>query len=121
MKFIAKVALVTGTAAGTVLSFALPANAVESTSVSRTTDAHITSWPAPGTGGLILRDKHGNDLGSGIGEGQDFEFTMCGEKGSGLVKIRQLTRGTGGGWGNLYEGYVKIRWTSAPVMFTMCD
>lgn len=80
----------------------------------------ITSWPEVGTGGLILRDAQGNNLGSGIGEKQDFEFVECGPAGSGLIKVNQLTRGTGGGWGDLYEGYVKARWAMMPSMFDFC-
>lgn len=79
-----------------------------------------TSGPAPRTGGLILRDAEGRDLGSGIGEGQQFKFTGCGPTGSGLIRVRQTTRGNGGGWGTLYSGYVKKRWTMAPQMWNEC-
>ena len=79
--------------------------------------ASYHSAPAPGTGGLILRDIRGNDLGSGIGEKQGFDFIACGPKGSGLIKVNQYTRGNGGGWGNLYTGYVKQRYTQIPSMF----
>lgn len=106
------------TAAGTVLVVAPSASAsdevIPSTGV-------VTSWPAGGTGGLILRDERGNDLGSGIGEGQDFEFVECGPAGSGLIRVNQLTRGEGGGWGPLYEGYVKIEWTMRPSQFGACE
>lgn len=74
--------------------------------------------PAPGTGGLILRDSSGKDLGSGIGEGQNFKFVKCGPANSGLVYVQQTTRGTGGGWGNKYSGYVKQEFTSNPSAFT---
>jgi len=72
----------------------------------------LTDFPAEGTGGLILRDENGNDLGSGIGEGQAFQLTECGPEGSGLIKVNQTLRGEGGGWGELYDGYVKVEWTS---------
>lgn len=80
----------------------------------------ISSWPAEGTGGLILRDINGRDLGSGIGEHQDFGFNGCGPEGSGLIRVIQLKRGGGGGWGPLYSGYVKKRWTQAPQLFRQC-
>jgi hypothetical protein len=142
-KIVLTVMAATVTAAGTVLTVAPSASAancsaeVEATSQQYNTDGladrlecredgspatgTITSWPAVGTGGLILRDENGNDLGSGIGEGQDFEFIQCGPEGSGLVKVNQLTRGSGGGWGDLYSGYVKAEWTMAPGQFDFCD
>lgn len=106
----------TATAVGTVLVVAPSANADARTSGAGT----FTSWPAPGTGGLILRDEHGNDLGSGIGEQQDFRLIECGPENSGLIRVEQLTRGGGGGWGTLYEGYVKVEWTMVPSMFDHC-
>ena len=142
-KLVLTVMAATVTAAGTVLTVAPSASArscsaeVEATSQQYNTDGladrlecredgspatgTITSWPAVGTGGLILRDENGNDLGSGIGEGQDFEFIQCGPEGSGLVKVNQLTRGSGGGWGDLYSGYVKAEWTMAPGQFNFCN
>lgn len=77
----------------------------------------ITSWPAIGTGGLILREINGRDKGSGIGEEQTFGFNGCGPKGSGLIKVVQLTRGKGGGWGSEYAGFVKQKYTQLPSMF----
>jgi hypothetical protein len=133
----------TVTAAGTVLAFAPTASAqdcpagVEAASQQYNTEGlagnlechddgslatgTITSWPAVGTGGLILRDEQGNDLGSGIGEGQTFEFLECGPPGSGLILVSQITRGEGGGWGDLYSGYVKARWTMVPSQFDLCE
>ena len=75
---------------------------------------------APGTGGLVLRDHNGADLGSGIGEGD--RFTWSGERrrlpgGTVLVKVTQDTRG-GGGWGPLYSGWVRAAYTSDPSMFS---
>lgn len=121
MKSVVTVAAMTATALVFSLVFAPAASAQGAQQDSRAAVGSIVSWPAVGTGGLILRDKYGNDLGSGIGEKQDFAFLSCGGDGSGLVKVRQLTRGTGGGWGDLYEGYVKTKWTMAPVLFTDCD
>lgn len=81
----------------------------------------IASFPAEGTGGLILRDINGRDLGSGIGEDQDFGFEACGPKGSGLIRVVQLKRGSGGGWGSLYAGYVKAEFSQAPQLFEKCN
>lgn len=82
-----------------------------------------TSWPASGTGGLILRDRYGNNTGSGIGENQDFKFRWCGPKGSGLIFVTQLKRGNegGGGWGSAYSGYVKKQYTQLPSMWSFCN
>lgn len=96
---------------------ATTASATEKPGSSKADDAVISSTPHEGTGGLILRDINGRDLGSGIGENQYFGFTSCGPKGSGLIKVVQITRGKGGGWGSLYEGYVKQRYTQLPSMF----
>lgn len=63
-----------------------------------------THRPAAGTGGLIIRNSSGHDLGSGIGEGQTFRILNSGP--GGLVKVEQVSRGTGGGWGAQYTGYV---------------
>lgn len=88
----------------------------------RTSSDSLITWPASGTGGLILRDKKGHDLGSGIGENQNFEFNECGPKGSGLIYVEQLKWGSGGGWGDLYTGYVKIKYTKKPGMFnSLCN
>jgi hypothetical protein len=104
-------ALATGVTAAALTATAViasPATANASTT---------TSWPANGTGGLNIRNSAGTYLGSGIGEDQTFQFLHCGPSGSGLIYIRQLTRGHGGGWGSLYKGYVKQRWTQLPSMF----
>jgi hypothetical protein len=75
----------------------------------------------PGTGGLVLRDEKGNDLGSGIGENQMFIFTECGPEGSGLIHVFQVDsaddEGVTGGWGPLYTGYVKKVHTQNPSIF----
>ncbi|QBZ71918.1 hypothetical protein SEA_KRADAL_19 [Streptomyces phage Kradal] len=78
-----------------------------------------TSAPAAGTGGLIFRDANGRDLGSGIGEEDQFEW--YGQKktladGTVLIYVKQSTRG-GGGWGSLYSGWVRAQFTQAPVLF----
>lgn len=77
----------------------------------------IIAKAASGTGGLVFRDEKGNDLGSGIGEGQQFLFVDCGPKGSGLINVFQLDKaanGASGGWGGLYAGYVKKAYTENP-------
>lgn len=72
--------------------------------------------PAPGTGGLIFRDKNGNDLGSGMGEGDTFQYlnqkttTADGTK---LIYVEQITKGNGG-WGSLYKGWVRQQYIGIP-------
>lgn len=67
--------------------------------------------PAPGTGGLIFRDKNGNDLGSGMGESDRFTLTGSASTIDGIkyIEVEQTTRGHGG-WGSLYRGYVKAQY-----------
>lgn len=103
-------------AAFTTLAFGSTAYADSGTGSAMDKDiAHYVSGPAPGTGGLILRDINGRDLGSGIGEMQDFVFESCGP--NGLIEVTQLRRGGGGGWGSLYRGYVRKAYTQIPSMF----
>lgn len=87
-------------------------------SIQKARPAQIIAKAAPGTGGLIFRDEHGTDLGSGIGERQKFIFVNCGPKNSGLISVYQLDSqsedGVGGGWGPLYTGYVKKAYTENP-------
>ncbi|WGV35718.1 hypothetical protein SEA_FRANKENWEENIE_24 [Streptomyces phage Frankenweenie] len=72
--------------------------------------------PAPGTGGLIFRDQNGRDLGSGMGEGDTFQYldrkttTADGTK---LIYVKQITKGNGG-WGNLYQGWVRQQFVGVP-------
>lgn len=78
-----------------------------------------TSAPAQGTGGLIFRDENGRDLGSGMGENDQFDW--LGRKavtadGTKLIYVKQITRGVGG-WGSLYEGWVRAQFTMAPQLF----
>lgn len=77
----------------------------------------LTHTPAPGTGGLVLRNAKGRDLGSGIGQKQRFQFMYCGPKDSGLIYVNQVDRKTTGGWGGLYAGYVKKKYTSSPASY----
>lgn len=93
----------------------------EPVTVTRCTDGNettrplrLTHTPARGTGGLILRNENGTNLGSGIGPSQRFDFIACGPKGSGLIHVNQIDRNTTGGWGPLYAGYVKKQYTSDP-------
>lgn len=103
------------TTAATLTTFGM--TSATASAATPTVKSSISSWPALGTGGLILRDSNGNNLGSGIGENQDFSFTGCGPQGSGLIKVVQVKRGGGGGWGSLYSGYVKKQYTQAPSLF----
>ena len=86
--------------------------------VSRGTGV-TTGAPAPNTGGLIFRDKNGRDLGSGMGENDQFEWlgrkTVTAD-GTKLIYVKQTTRGVGG-WGSLYEGWVRSQFTLAPQQF----
>jgi hypothetical protein len=78
-----------------------------------------TSSPAPGTGGLIFRDENGRDLGSGMGESDQFEWMgrkATAPNGTKLIYVKQTTRGVGG-WGSLYEGWVRAQFTMAPQFF----
>jgi len=108
--------LATATALVTLTATNASASQVKSIS-AKAAGTSITSFPASGTGGLILRDVNGRDTGSGIGESQDFGFNGCGPKGSGLIRVIQLKRGGGGGWGSAYAGFVKKQYTQAPSMF----
>lgn len=115
-------AAIIGTLAASTALVTLTATSASAAPVSQSITAKeagtiISSFPASGTGGLILRDINGRDLGSGIGENQHFGFNGCGPEGSGLIKVIQTKRGTGGGWGNLYAGFVKQKYTQAPSMF----
>ena len=86
--------------------------------VQKSRPAQIVATASKGTGGLVFRDEHGNDLGSGIGENQKFVFVNCGPENSGLISVYQLDsqaeEGVGGGWGALYTGYVKKAYTTNP-------
>lgn len=86
------------------------------TNGSKGTTGTITSGPSSTSGGLIFRDEHGNDLGSGMGVDDQFVFIKHGPVGSGLIYVRQTTKGQGG-WGSLYEGFVKTAYTMAPELF----
>lgn len=112
-----RTALAVTTAAATVATLGFTATTASAATNESNAKSIISSWPATGTGGLILRDSSGNDTGSGIGEKQDFEFSGCGPKGSGLIKVVQVKRGGGGGWGSSYSGFVKQKYTQLPSMF----
>ncbi|MBZ3908359.1 MULTISPECIES: hypothetical protein [Streptomyces] len=70
-----------------------------------------TTMPAPGTGGLFLRDAGGAIKGL-MGEGDRARVLTCHPGNPNLVKVQQLTGGHGG-WG-AYIGYVKIAATADP-------
>lgn len=86
--------------------------------LTKTRPAQLVDKPAKGTGGLVIRDENGVNTGSGIGEGQSFIFIKCGPKGSGLIDVFQLDsaddEGITGGWGTLYTGFVKKKFTQNP-------
>lgn len=107
------------TATSVAAATALGMTATTASANTPATKTTLSSWPGIGTGGLIIRDVNGNDLGSGIGEAQYFKFIACGPKNSGLIQVVQELRGNkgGGGWGSLYSGYVKQKYTQAPSMF----
>jgi hypothetical protein len=109
--------LATSTALVTLTATTASAAPATKSLTAKEAGTSISSFPASGTGGLILRDINGRDLGSGIGESQDFGFNGCGPKGSGLIRVVQLKRNGGGGWGSLYSGFVKQRYTQLPSMF----
>lgn len=110
-------AVATTAATVTLVGFTATAATAAPVHNTKATKSMINSWPASGTGGLILRDSNGNDTGSGIGEQQNFDFDSCGPKSSGLIKVVQVKRGGGGGWGSSYEGFVKQKYTQLPSMF----
>ncbi|GGU49692.1 hypothetical protein [Streptomyces violascens] len=70
-----------------------------------------TTAPAPGTGGLFLRDADGSVKGL-MGEGDRARIIACHPSNPNLVKVEQTTSGHSG-WGP-YVGYVKIAATSDP-------
>lgn len=86
--------------------------------IQKSQPAQIIAKAAKGTGGLVFRDEQGNDLGSGIGENQSFIFVNCGPENSGLISVYQMDTASddniGGGWGGLYTGYVKKKFTENP-------
>ncbi|MFE6165456.1 hypothetical protein ACFQ7F_41875, partial [Streptomyces sp. NPDC056486] len=67
--------------------------------------------PAPGTGGLYLRDAGGAVKGL-MTERDRARIIACHPSDRGLVRVQQTTSGSGG-WG-AYIGYVKIAATVAP-------
>lgn len=78
-----------------------------------------TGAPAQNTGGLIFRDQNGRDLGSGMGENDQFEWEgrkATARNGEKLIYVKQITRGVGG-WGSLYEGWVRAEFTLTPQQF----
>lgn len=92
---------------------------VTSTEADEKGGRNVQSGPARGTGGLIFRDENGRDLGSGMGEND--QFVWNGKKhttadGTKLIYVKQVTRGVGG-WGSLYEGWVRQQFTMAPALF----
>lgn len=69
------------------------------------------TMPAPGTGGLFLRDAGGAIKGL-MGEGDRARVLTCHPGDPNLVKVQQITGGHGGS--GAYVGYVKIAATADP-------
>jgi hypothetical protein len=78
---------------------------------SRPSTPSGTTAPAPGTGGLFLRDAGGSIKGL-MGEGDRARIIACHPSNANLVKVEQTTSGHSG-WG-AYIGYVKIAATADP-------
>lgn len=71
--------------------------------------------------GVDFRDEHGHRTGSGLSNQDQFRYLdqkKDGLNGDGtLIKVRQTTKGKGG-WGELYEGWIPVKYTQLPKMFT---
>jgi len=85
----------------------------------------ITSFVTPAVG-VDFRDENGNKTGSGFYPANAFEYLgkkKHGKNGDGtLILVRQLTRQDGpgitqSGYGNLYKGWIPVKYTQAPSMF----
>ncbi|MFF6829199.1 hypothetical protein [Streptomyces longwoodensis] len=87
------------------------AKVTEYEDVAVTPAASVTVAPAPGTGGLYLRNADGSIKGL-MGEGDQAQFLDCHPSNNRYVLVRQITHGHGG-WG-AYEGYVTAAATMAP-------
>lgn len=85
----------------------------------------ITSFVTPSVG-VDFRDNNGNKTGSGFYPANAFEYLgrkMHGKNGDGtLILVRQLTKADDGsvtqsGYGNLYTGWIPVKYTQIPSMF----
>lgn len=67
-----------------------------------------------------FRDESGNRTSSGMGTGDQFEWLggrKPGKNGDGtLIEVKQTTTKMGG-WGNLYTGWIPVKYTQIPSMF----
>lgn len=73
------------------------------------------------TTGVTFRDDNGNRTSSGMAVKDQFNFLgpkKMGRNGDGmLVKVKQITKGQGG-WGDLYIGWIPVKYTMAPQLFS---
>jgi hypothetical protein len=67
-----------------------------------------------------FRDNDGNRTSSGMSNQDQFEWLggkKPGKNGDGmLIEVKQISTGKGG-WGSLYQGWIPVKFTSAPRMF----
>jgi len=86
----------------------------------------ITSFVTPAVG-VDFRDENGNKTGSGFYPANGFEYLgkkKHGKNGDGtLILVRQMTKSQDGasitqsGYGNLYKGWIPVKYTQLPSMF----
>lgn len=83
--------------------------------------ARIVSSVTPGVG-VDFRDDNGRRTGSGLSNRDQFQYLGATKTGDGedgaLVKVRQITQGVGG-WGDLYEGWIPVKYTARPDIFNL--
>lgn len=85
-----------------------------------------TSFVTPAVG-VDFRDEDGNKTGSGFYPANAFEYLgkkKQGKNGDGtLILVRQMTKANDGasitqsGYGNLYKGWIPVKYTQVPEMF----
>ncbi|AEM88872.1 hypothetical protein [Streptomyces violaceusniger] len=109
----AAVSAATASAALITLATATGANADSSGSQVTTYPNAFYGTAKGGTGGLILRDRAGNPTASGIGEGTRFKIEATCFRADG-VELLKVVQTEPGGWGKLYEGYVRRAFANVP-------
>jgi hypothetical protein len=76
----------------------------------------VVSSVTPGVG-VDFRDDNGNRTSSGLSSRDQFKYLGLKKVGKGedgmLVKVEQITQGRGG-WGELYIGWVPMKYTARP-------
>jgi hypothetical protein len=106
------------TQCGTVTEIPDPPNQNQTGETGGQADS-TTSSVTPSVG-VILRDDNGALTTSGLSNRDQFEYLgekMDGKHGDGtLIKIRQTSTGMGG-WGELREGWIPVKYTQLPTMF----